>query len=83
MDGDLCAVNPDVSGMGEVRIMLLKVGKRIKCREVRGTITAIVPAHTLGTKVWATAYIAQLDNGVGVVGSKYQFEVVRRVSKVR
>ena len=63
--------------------IMLKVGKRIKCHNVRGTITAVVPARTLGSKVWATAYIAQLDNGVGVVGSRYQFEVVRRVAKVR
>jgi hypothetical protein len=58
---------------------MLKVGKRIKFREIRGTITAMIPA----SQGYAKAYEVRLDNGAGVVGSKYQFEVVRRVSKGR
>ena len=57
--------------------MLLKVGKRIKFREIRGTITALIPA-SLG---YAKAYEARLDNGVGVVGSRYQFEPIVKVRR--
>jgi hypothetical protein len=70
-------------GIGEVGTMLNhvpRIGQRIKVREIRGTITALIPA-SVG---YARAYEARLDNGAMVVGSKHQFDPIVKVrSEVR
>jgi hypothetical protein len=55
-----------------------RIGQRVKCDGIRGTITAYVPARMVGTRTYTRAYEVRLDNGVGVVGSKYQFDLVKR-----
>lgn len=57
------------------------VGSRVKCDGIRGTITALIPAHLVGTRTYARAYEVRLDNGCGVVGSKYQFQPVYKVRR--
>ncbi len=56
-----------------------RIDQRVKCHGIRGTITALVPARTVGTRSYARAYEVRLDNGVGVVGSRYQFQPVYKL----
>lgn len=53
-----------------------KVGQRVKHGVVRGTVLRVLKAHGFGT-----TYIAHMDNGAMVSGSKHQFEPVKRVSR--
>jgi len=52
-----------------------KIGQRVKCDGIRGTITAYVPADVR----FRRAYVVRLDIGCEVIGSKYQFEPVYRM----
>ena len=58
---------------------MLKIGKRVKCRGIRGTITAYIPAHDGYMPAWS----AVLDGGIHVMGSRWQFQPVRRVRRIK
>lgn len=45
---------------------MLKIGSRIQYREIRGTIESIGKLNRI------VVFVAKLDNGVRVLGSKYQ-----------
>lgn len=54
---------------------VFKVNQRIKRGLVRGTVLEILKAQGL------TQYIVKLDNGAKVLGTRHQFEPVRRAQR--
>jgi len=48
-----------------------KAGQRVKRGMLRGTVQEVLKANGL------TQYIAHMDNGARVIGTRYQFQPVR------